>query len=185
MVSRISRSSGSKLHSVPPTAPSQDSVLDPREFAVRIEAAARAGGFRVARFGEVAGLPLLALTRRTPGPRPRIYFSAGIHGDEPAPPLALLELLQHGVFDQRAVWFLCPLLNPLGFLRRTRENPDGIDLNRDYKAPRSAEIQAHTRWLEKQPPFDLAICLHEDWETAGFAIPTVPCGDSRQAGTAP
>jgi hypothetical protein len=82
----------------------------------------------------------------------------------------LLQLLQRGVFDQRAVWFLCPLLNPLGFLRRTRENPDGIDLNRDYKALRSAEIQAHIGWLQKQPPFDLAVCLHEDWEAAGFYV---------------
>ena len=159
-----------KTPSVPSAAPAKDPVLDPREFVGRVEAAAKAAGFRVERFGEAAGLPLLALTRRTPGPRPRIYFSAGIHGDEPAPPLALLDLLARGVFDQRAVWFLCPLLNPLGFLRRTRENPDGIDLNRDYKSLRSAEIRAHTRWLERQPPFDLAICLHEDWEAKGFYV---------------
>ena len=145
-------------------------IVDPPAFAARIEAAGRARGFRCERFGGVAGLPLIALTRRTPGPRPRIYLSAGIHGDEPAPPLALLDLLEQGAFDDRAVWFLCPLLNPAGFNCRTRENADGLDLNRDYKALRSIEIQAHARWLGRQPNFDLAICLHEDWESSGFYL---------------
>lgn len=148
----------------------KDSVLHPVEFAVRIEDAARAQGFRAERFGEAAGCPLFALTRRTPGPRPRVYLSAGIHGDEPAGPLALLELIEAGRFDDRAVWFLCPLLNPAGFIRRTRENAEGVDLNRDYKALRSHEIQGHARWLQRQPNFNLAICLHEDWEAGGFYV---------------
>ncbi|HVS54572.1 MAG TPA: M14 family metallocarboxypeptidase [Opitutaceae bacterium] len=145
-------------------------VLDPSTFAPRVQAAAQAAGFRVEPFGEIAGAALFALTKRTPGPRPRIYLSAGIHGDEPAPPLALLELIERGVLDSRAVWFVCPLLNPAGFLRRTRENAEGIDLNRDYKALRSLEIQAHARWLQGQPNFDLALCLHEDWESQGYYL---------------
>jgi hypothetical protein len=149
---------------------SASSPLDPRDFAERIQAVARTAGFRVEPFGEITGLPLFALTRRTVGPRPRIYLSAGIHGDEPAPPLALLDLIERGAFDTRAVWFLCPLLNPVGFLRRTRENAEGIDLNRDYKALRSLEIQAHARWLRRQPNFDLALCVHEDWEAKGFYL---------------
>ena len=69
-------------------------VLDPQIFAPRMQAAARAAGFRIEPFGSIAGCPLFALTKRTPGPRPRVYLSAGIHGDEPAPPLALLELIE-------------------------------------------------------------------------------------------
>lgn len=145
-------------------------VLNPQTFAPRIQAAAQAAGFRIEPFGEIAGAPLFALTKRTAEPRPRIYLSAGIHGDEPAPPLALLELIERGVLDERAVWFVCPLLNPAGFLRRTRENAEGIDLNRDYKALRSLEIQAHARWLGRQPNFDLALCVHEDWESKGYYL---------------
>jgi len=145
-------------------------VIDPAALAARFEAAGRAAGFRLEPFGEIAGCPLFALTQRTPGPRPRLYLSAGIHGDEPAPPLALLELIEAGVFDDRAVWFLCPLLNPAGFMRRTRENADGLDLNRDYKDFRSAEIRAHAGWLRRQPNFDLTICMHEDWESKGFYL---------------
>jgi hypothetical protein len=157
-------------HSVHSGDSVKDSVLDPQAFTPRLAAAASAACFRVERFGDIAGHPLLACTKRTPGPRPRIYLSAGIHGDEPAPPLTLLELIERGVFDDRAVWFLCPLLNPVGFTRRTRENADGIDLNRDYKALRSLEIQAHARWLRAQPNFDLVLCIHEDWESKGYYL---------------
>src|SRR5688572_17591303 len=145
-------------------------VFEPRALAERFETAARAAGFRVERFGEVDGYPLIALTKRTPGPRPRVYLSAGIHGDEPAPPLALLEMIEQGAFDARAVWFLCPLLNPVGFTLGTRENASAVDLNRDYKDLRSSEIAAHVTWLRRQPNFDLALCLHEDWESTGYYL---------------
>jgi len=137
------------------------------------------------------GHPLLAWTRRVPAhswygtqttglqreahqikesATPKIYLSAGIHGDEPAGPFALLELLAEGFFDDRAHWAICPVLNPLGFVKGTRENADGIDLNRDYRARRSAEVRAHIAWLQRQPPFDLTLCLHEDWESTGFYL---------------
>jgi hypothetical protein len=144
--------------------------IDPSALAARFESAGRAAGFRVEPFGEAAGCPLFALTKRTRGPRPRIYLSAGIHGDEPAPPLALLEMIEAGGFDARATWFICPLLNPAGLARGTRENADALDLNRDYKDLRSAEIAAHAAWLRRQPNFDLTLCLHEDWESKGFYL---------------
>jgi hypothetical protein len=157
-------------------------VLDPSAFTERMITLARECGFRAESFGEISGVPQLALTKRTRGPRPRIYLSAGIHGDEPAPPLALLDLLQRGIFDERAVWFICPLLNPAGFIARTRENADGLDLNRDYKSLRSLEIQAHARWLQRQPNFDLALCLHEDWESQGVYLYELnPSGQSSLA----
>jgi predicted deacylase len=170
--------------------PANPPLFAPAELAARFESAGRAAGFRTERFGEISlppaeasaqsglpavgsakeGCPLVALTKRTPGPRPRIYFSAGIHGDEPAPPLALLECLEAGVFDARANWLLCPLLNPAGFLRGARENADRVDLNRDYRHLVAAETRAHVTWLQRQPNFDYAICLHEDWESAGFYL---------------
>ncbi len=142
----------------------------PVELVARFSAAAIAQGFRVETFGEVEGCPLIALTRWTAGPRPRIYLSAGIHGDEPAGPLALLGLLENGGLSRTADWLICPLLNPAGFNRGLRENAGGVDLNRDYRAIQSAEIAAHIKWLARQPNFDLAVCLHEDWEATGFYL---------------
>ena len=144
--------------------------FDPAALAARFESAGAKAGFRTEVFGKVGGCPLIALTKRTPGPRPRIYLSAGSHGDEPAPPLALLALIESGALDTRAVWFLCPVLNPDGLSRGTRENAEGLDLNRDYRHLDSPEIRAHVGWLKRQPNFDLAICVHEDWESKGFYL---------------
>ena len=144
--------------------------LDPANFTPRFEAAARLAGFKAERYGEIHGHSLMAYSRRSAGPRPRVYFSSGIHGDEPAPPWALLRLLESGFFDHRCNWFICPLINPTGFVRCTRENHAGIDLNRDYKGPVSSEVGDHISWLRRQPNFDLIICVHEDWESQGFYL---------------
>ena len=141
-----------------------------RAFAARFERAGLAAGFRVERYGEIEGCPLLALTKRTPGPRARIYLSSGIHGDEPAPPLALLAMIEDGELDDRANWFVNPLLNPAGLARGIRENAAGLDLNRDYKDLQSPEIQAHVRWLRRQPNFDVTLAVHEDWESTGYYL---------------
>jgi hypothetical protein len=98
---------------------------------------------------------------------PIVYLSSGIHGDEPAGPLALLEFLSDQSLPQRSSWYVCPVLNPTGIKLGIRENFQGIDLNRDYLCPKSKEIAAHTAWLDGLQ-FDLAISLHEDWESTGF-----------------
>ena len=139
-------------------------------LVARLAATARAAGFGADTFGEIAGVPLLALTRPAPAARPRVYLSAGIHGDEPAPPQALLELLAGGFFDDACSWFVCPVLNPGGLARGTRENPEGRDLNRDYRSRVAAEVRAHVAWLRRQPAFELTLCLHEDWEARGFYL---------------
>jgi protein MpaA len=119
--------------------------------------------------------PLLALKRastpiRNPPSAIRIYLSTGIHGDEPAGPLSVRQLLQENAWPPGADLFLCPALNPAGFRRNRRENEEGIDLNRDYKHLQTAAVRAHTAWLLRQPPFDLCLCLHEDWEAHGFYV---------------
>src|SRR5260221_4296789 len=60
----------------------------------------------------------------------RIYISAGIHGDEPAGPLAIRQLLQENNWPPGIGLWLCPCLNPDGFVHNRRENPDCADLNR-------------------------------------------------------
>jgi hypothetical protein len=144
--------------------------FDPNDIARRFRATGQAAGFRVEQYGEIDGFPLIALTKRAPGPRPRIYISAGMHGDEPAPPLMLLRLLETGFFDERATWFICPILNPTGLVRGTRENAIGLDLNRDFLDLQATETRAHIRWLQRQPLFHLTLCVHEDWESTGYYL---------------
>ena len=105
-----------------------------------------------------------------PAARHRVYLSAGIHGDEPAGPLTLLRLLRHNQWPSGLHLWVCPCLNPAGFMTSRRENGQGIDLNRDYLQPKANETKAHIDWLERQPRFDLCLCLHEDWESHGFYV---------------
>jgi protein MpaA len=114
--------------------------------------------------------PLHALRRTSADPRRRVYVSAGIHGDEPAGPLAARALLAANAWPADAELWLCPCLNPTGFRCGTRENDAGIDLNRDYRHLYSREVRAHVAWLQTQGRFDLTLCLHEDWESHGFYL---------------
>ncbi len=100
-------------------------ALDPVAFAAEFYHEARARGFRADLLAEIAGVPLHAYVRIPPtaanAPRAKLYLSSGVHGDEPAPPQTMLELLRRDVFDDRAEWYLVPLLNPTGFVKRTRQ----------------------------------------------------------------
>lgn len=102
--------------------------------------------------------------------RKHLYFSSGMHGDEPAAPLAVLRLLEENDWPSDISLFVIPCFNPGGFVRNTRENEEGIDLNRDYRARNTALVRAHVAWLEQRPRFDLSLCLHEDWEANGFYL---------------
>jgi len=141
--------------------------------------AARTHGWGIEEIPVNERLGLLALSRRAqadnhvdPKARraPRVYLSAGIHGDEPAGPLAVRQLLQENAWPAEFDLWLCPCLNPEGFLVNCRENQQGLDLNRQYLHPVAAETRAHIAWLERQPGFDLCFCLHEDWEAHGFYV---------------
>src|SRR5213596_2385108 len=132
--------------------------------------AARKFGWQIEEMPVSDQLDLLAFRRVVRAPRRRLYISTGIHGDEPAGPLAIRRLLQENHWPAHADTWLCPCLNPTGFPLNRRENADGVDLNRDYREAKSAEIRAHIAWLQRQPAFDLTLCLHEDWEAHGFYL---------------
>jgi hypothetical protein len=135
-----------------------------------LKAAALARGWRSELFYRAGGFEMFALRKTVPQPLGRIYLSAGIHGDEPAGPLAVLQMLQAGEWPDRLDYWICPCLNPTGFFFNSRENEYLKDLNRDYRYSETGEVAAHIGWLERQPRFDAAFCLHEDWEAHGFYL---------------
>ena len=99
-----------------------------------------------------------------------IYISAGIHGDEPATPLAVLKLFQDNQWPEHLNIWIIPCLNPMGFVLNRRENEEGIDLNRDYRSLKTPLVREHTAWLDTRPRFTLSMSLHEDWESNGFYL---------------
>jgi len=156
-------------------------TLDIQQTLRDLEVAAQERGWKSEIFFESKELKLSALTRPGRGRRSevgdqkpecggRVYLSAGIHGDEPAGPLAALRLIQENQWPENLDLWFCPCLNPVGFALNTRENARGIDLNREYLNPLADEIKAHIAWLERQPKFDLCLLLHEDWESHGFYL---------------
>jgi hypothetical protein len=151
---------------------------DSRMLLEQIESAAHRSGFRQRILGEVSGpetsFPMIALSKRLATQSPRILISAGIHGDEPAGPHAILSLLQ----SYAAEWSelspyhieIVPLINPTGFDHRQRENWQGIDLNRTFgSAAPPPEIRALMDDYKRRQ-IDLFIDLHEDVDTPGFYL---------------
>jgi succinylglutamate desuccinylase/aspartoacylase family protein len=149
--------------------------IDIRQVLRDILAAAQSQGWTSETFLKIGELRLFALHRKplstlNPQASTRIYISTGIHGDEPAGPLAVRRLLQENKWPECLDIRLCPCLNPTGFLLNRRENAKDIDLNRQYLKPAAEETLAHVAWLDRQPKFDLCLCLHEDWESRGFYL---------------
>lgn len=156
-------------------------VFDWPSFLPEFSRAAAAEGFSPEMLLETEDGPISAWERIGDGPP--IYLSAGIHGDEPAGPLAALMLMEAGAFPKNRHCIICPALNPGGLALQTRTNRLGVDLNRDYLHKSTPEAAAHARWLESRPVPGLFVSLHEDWETDGFYFYEINLGkdDTRRA----
>lgn len=150
--------------------PTRQQMIAWEDFLNNWRDAAEDAGFTVEALLNKEGLPILACSKKSKisPDQPTIYLSSGIHGDEPSGPQALLGLMKEGFFHDRFHWLICPALNPTGLAANTRENAEGIDLNRDYHHCKTTEVCAHIKWLEQQKCPQLFLSLHEDWESTGF-----------------
>jgi hypothetical protein len=143
--------------------------FDPAAYVRDIEEIARAGDWTIRYLSPCASSarPWLHRPAQTSPEAPRIYLSSGIHGDEISGPIALLEMLRRSDFFMNHETTIFPILNPDGLAQSTRGNADGVDLNRDYREPKSAEIASHVATLQTLGRFDAAMLLHEDFEGTG------------------
>lgn len=144
-------------------------LFDPAACARDLETAARAGGWDLHWLNPAPSSPRPWFSRYAKSGRDSsgIYISAGIHGDEMAGPLAVLEMLRRPGFFDRFHTVIFPLLNPEGLARNIRGNAEGIDLNRDYREPKAQETMGHIAALKTLGRFDAAMMLHEDFEGIG------------------
>jgi hypothetical protein len=96
----------------------------------------------------------------------RVGLFAGIHGDEPAGPFALVRLAQwlekEPEIARGYCLFLYPVCNPSGFEANTRANQRGRDLNREFwrgsSEPEVVALEAELRARR----FDGIVSLHAD-----------------------
>jgi murein peptide amidase A len=99
---------------------------------------------------------------------PAIALTAGVHGDEPAGPWALLEFVESHELDARFSYRIWPCTNPSGFAVKTRESTDGMDVNRTFgRGGQSPEARA-ILVANRDRKFALSVDLHEDCDAAGF-----------------
>lgn len=117
------------------------------------------------------------------GPGATVFLSSGIHGDEPCGPLAILEYLKSAPLPDHLEWVVAPMLNPSGLRAGTRENADGVDLNRDFFWEETEEVAAVTDWWSQRRARSLVhLSLHEDWEADGFYLYEINSGDRAPLG---
>jgi hypothetical protein len=141
-------------------------VIDIAKLLRDTAQAAAAGGWTTIPITDA----LVGYERVSPTATANVYISAGIHGDEPAGPLAALELLKENAWPTDVNVWLIPCLNPHGYQMNTREDEDRVDLNRDYRTLITSLAKAHASWLDARPRFDVSLLLHEDWESNGFYL---------------
>ncbi len=97
-----------------------------------------------------------------------VIMTAGVHGDEPAGPWALLSIVRDGLLDRDFAYRLWPCTNPSGYELRTRTNAEGIDVNRSFgRGGKSVEARAMMA-ANGDMRFALNLDLHEDFEADGF-----------------
>ncbi len=99
-----------------------------------------------------------------------ISISAGVHGDEPAGPWALLSLVRDGLLDARYAYRIWPCVNPSGYIAGTRANAEGDDVNRSFsRGGRTPEARA-VLTANRDRRFAFALDLHEDYEADGAYV---------------
>ncbi len=101
----------------------------------------------------------------------KILITGGVHGDEPAGVEAVLQFLARDNTEllKRFSFIVIPCVNPYGYVHETRENSDGIDINRSFEDEQVSEVDILKRAIG-QTQFTLAIDFHEDYEATGFYL---------------
>lgn len=123
--------------------------------------------------GETVWLPRFRFqTTHARQERHKVGIFAGIHGDEPAGILGLMDFIQEldetPEIGRHFELCLYPVCNPGGYLAGTRVSPSGKDLNREFwRGSEQKEVQLLERELLTRQ-FDGIISLHSDDTSPGF-----------------
>lgn len=138
----------------------------------RWKVAAKAAGLKMAVFAEADSYSVYWLESRNVKPElPRIYLSAGIHGDESAATEALLLWAQnYPEVLQKLNLILFPCMNPWGLTHNKRSDEGGCDLNRCYRNGGESPVIRSQMHLLAGKEFDAALCLHEDYDAHGVYL---------------
>lgn len=133
----------------------------------------RRPGLTVREVATVGSTRTLLIAESVPGggmsnARATIAIAAGVHGDEPAGPWALLSIVADGLLDPAYAYRMWPCTNPSGYQRGTRESEDGVDINRSFTRGGTTPESRAIITANRDRKFALSLDLHEDYEADGF-----------------
>lgn len=105
---------------------------------------------------------------------PTVLFTAGIHGDEVNGIEIVRQLIAKGINKPKAGAVVCiPIVNIFGFIQKSREFPDGRDLNRVFPGSRSGSLASQFAYqLTHQIMPNIDYCM--DFHTGGSSRFNVP-----------
>ncbi|HTX60452.1 MAG TPA: succinylglutamate desuccinylase/aspartoacylase family protein [Verrucomicrobiae bacterium] len=138
-----------------------------RELEARWKAL-RARGVRVREVACVGAPRTMLCAELGEAPAPVVALAAGVHGDEPAGPWALLALVESERLDPHFSYRIWPCTNPSGFALGTRANADGADVNRTFAGAGSSPEAKAILTANRDRRFALSLDLHEDCDANGF-----------------
>ncbi len=115
--------------------------------------------------------------------RPWIYISAGVHGDEAAPPWGLLAwAAAHPHLLHEHPFLIFPTLNTTGLILNTRADHRGVDLNRVFNFD-SEPLIAAWRQVVGERKLAMGLCLHEDYDGQGCYVYELHAGRGESIGS--
>ena len=112
-----------------------------RPVGQRVEALGKQGR-DVETIGLVGGLPVFCIRAGRPR-RLRVLLTGGVHGDEPAGVEAVLRFFEEDAepWLAQVEFTALPCVNPVGYVRGTRGNGAGADINRSFESGGVPELE--------------------------------------------
>ncbi len=107
-------------------------------------------------------VPIIIERAKKPGPT--VLFTAGIHGDEVNGVEIVRQLISKGINKPKCGTIICiPIINILGFLQKSRDFPDGRDLNRSFPGSKKGSLASQVAYKlmnEIVPHVDYCMDFH-------------------------
>lgn len=120
--------------------------------------------FHVAKLHTRTRVDVPVIINRSKKPGPVVLFTAGIHGDEVNGVEILRQIIAKGINKPKKGTIICiPVLNIFGFLNKTRELPDGRDLNRVFPGSKTGSLASQVAYKlmnEIVPQVDFIVDHH-------------------------
>lgn len=118
----------------------------------------------IARLHTTTKLNIPIIVRRSKFEGPVVLFSAGIHGDEINGVEIVRQLIHKKINKPKKGTIICiPVINVYGFVNKSREFPDGRDLNRVFPGSKTGSLASRFAFhilAEIMPLVEYAVDFH-------------------------